>query len=46
VQGYRLVLQGLIFPAPVPLFATWQSNAVGEATIMAQALDAQRLPVT
>jgi hypothetical protein len=46
VQGYRLVLQGLVFPYPVPLFATWQSNAVGEATIMAQALNEQRLPVT
>lgn len=23
VQGYRLVLQGLVFPAPVPLFAVW-----------------------
>jgi hypothetical protein len=46
VQGYRLVLQGLVFPYPVPLFATWQSNAKGEATIMAQALDEQRLPVT
>ena len=46
VQGYRLVLQGLVFPCPVPLFATWQSNAVGEATIMAEALEAKRLPVT
>jgi hypothetical protein len=31
VQGYRLVLQGLVFPAPVPLFARWCSNAVGKA---------------
>ena len=23
VQGYRLVLQGLVFPTPVPLFARW-----------------------
>jgi len=46
VQGYRLVLQGLVFPHPVPLWATWQPNSVGEATIMAQALAAQQLPVT
>lgn len=46
VQGYRLVLQGLVFPYPVPLFATWQSNSVGEATIMARALAEKRLPVT
>lgn len=46
VQGYRLVLQGLVFPCPVPLFATWQSNSVGEATIMAQALTAKRLSIT
>ena len=31
VQGYRLVLQGLVFPAPVPLFARWCSNSVGKA---------------
>ncbi|MCA1617653.1 MAG: hypothetical protein LC729_04700 [Acidobacteria bacterium] len=46
VQGYRLVLQALVFPSPVPLFATWQSNAVGEATIMAHAMRSKRLPVT
>lgn len=46
VQGYRLVLQGLVFPAPVPLFAAWRSNSEGEATIMAQALAEHRLPVT
>src|SRR5215207_8884939 len=46
VQGYRLVLQGLVFPAPVPLFAAWRLNSEGEATIMAQALERQSLPVT
>jgi hypothetical protein len=44
VQGYRLVLQGLVFPEPVPLFAAWRRNS--EATIMAQALEEERLPVT
>lgn len=46
VQGYRLVLQGLVFPAPVPLFAVWRTNSEGEATIMAQALAQHRFPVT
>ncbi len=26
IQGYRLVVQTLCFPAPVPLFAAWVSN--------------------
>lgn len=46
VQGYRLVLQGLVFPEPVPLFAAWRLNSEGEATIMARALAEQSLPVT
>jgi hypothetical protein len=46
VQGYRLVLQGLVFPEPVPLFAAWRLNSEGEATIMAQALKEEHLPVT
>jgi len=46
VQGYRLVRQGLVFPAPVPLFARWCSNAVGESTVLQAALAANHLPVT
>jgi hypothetical protein len=46
VQGYRLVLQGLVFPAPVPLFAHWGPNAVGESTVLAAALAADHLPLT
>jgi hypothetical protein len=46
VHGYRLVLQGLVFPAPVPLFARWCSNALGESTVREQALAAQQVPVT
>jgi hypothetical protein len=46
VQGYRLVLQGLAFPRPVPLWAAWRLNCEGEATIMARALEQQSLPVT
>ena len=46
MQGYRLVLQGLVFPEPVPLFAAWRLNSEGEATVTARALAEQSLPVT
>lgn len=46
MQGYRLVLQGLAFPQPVPLWAAWRLNSEGEATIMARALAEQSLPIT
>jgi len=46
VQGYRLILQGLVFPLPVPLFATWTMNNIGEATTVKTALAENRLPVT
>ena len=46
VQGYRLVLQGLVFPEPVPLFAVWRSNKEGESTIVKEALREEKLPVT
>jgi len=46
VQGYRLVLQSLVFPFPVPLFATWQANNMGESTIAKQAIKQKPLLVT
>jgi hypothetical protein len=46
VQGYRLLVQGLVFPVPVPLWATWQPNNRGEATIMAHALAHHQMPIT
>jgi len=46
IQGYRLVLQGLVFPEPVPLFATWRPNNEGESTIVKEALREKKLPVT
>ncbi len=46
VQGYRLVVQCLVFPIPVPLFAKWVSNNTGESTVLKQALGARSLPVT
>jgi hypothetical protein len=45
-QGYRLVLQGLVFPAPVPLFARWCPTSVGESTVLEEALAADHLPIT
>lgn len=46
VQGYRLVLQGLAFPHPVPIFATWRPNNENEANIAIEALLANKLKVT
>lgn len=46
VQGYRLVLQGLAFPAPVPIFAAWRPNNAYEANIAIAALEAGALKVT
>ncbi len=46
VQGYRLVVQSLVFPDPVPIFALWRPNHENEAKVTAQALAEQRMPVT
>ncbi len=46
IQGYRLVVQSLVFPDPVPIFALWRPNHQNEAKVAAQALAEQRLPVT
>lgn len=46
IQGYRLVLQGLVFPVPVPLYATWQPNNIGEASVLKNALNENQLIVT
>lgn len=46
VQGYRLVLQGLVFPFPVPIFAAWRPNNANEAHIAQDALATGALPVT
>jgi hypothetical protein len=45
VQGYRLVLQGLVFPAPVPLCACWRANNHNEAHVAQAALQAGQLKV-
>jgi len=46
VQGYRLVVQGLVFPHPVPIFAAWRANNQHEAHIGIEALESDRLKVT
>jgi hypothetical protein len=46
VQGYRLVVQGLAFPAPVPIFAAWRPNNEYEADIAMEALLAGDLKVS
>lgn len=43
VQGFRLVLQSLVWPVPIPLFATWQPNNLGEGRIFAAALEKERV---
>jgi hypothetical protein len=45
-QGYRLVVQGLVFPEPVPIFAAWRPNHQNEAHIAIEALAAGALKVT
>lgn len=46
VQGYRLLLQGLVFPEPVPLFAAWRPNNEHEAHTASAALGSGALTVT
>jgi hypothetical protein len=46
VQGYRLVVQSLVFPFPVPLFAAWRPNNVKEADLVTTALAQAQLVVT
>ena len=46
VQGYRLLLQGLVFPAPVPLFAAWRPNNHNEADTARAGLAMGALKVT
>jgi hypothetical protein len=46
VQGYRLTLQGLVFPFPVPIFAAWRPNGHNEAHVAADALKTNAFKVT
>jgi hypothetical protein len=46
VQGYRMVVQSLVFPFPVPLSAAWVANNIGESTIAKHSLKEHRLVKT
>ena len=46
VQGYQLLVQGLVFPIPVPLSAAWRPNHENEARLAQQALAQAQLHVT
>jgi len=46
VQGYRLVLQTLVFSEPVPLFAVWREKSRSEAAILLEELQANRFQIT
>jgi hypothetical protein len=46
VQGYRLIVQTLVFPDAVPICALWTSNGTGEPTVAEQALEEGLLHVT
>ncbi len=46
VQGYRIVLQTLVFPSPVPLFAVWRENSSNEAKVALEELEKGRLQLT
>lgn len=45
VQGYRLVMQCVVWPAPIPLFATWQPNNRGEGKVFAEALEKEQVAI-
>lgn len=46
VQGYRLIVQTLVFPVPVPLSARWTGNEVGEPTTFKQMIARHELLIT
>ena len=46
VQGYRLDVQGLVSPCPVPIRAFWRPNHENEAVTASAALAGGRLQVT
>ncbi len=45
IQGYRLILQCLVFPHPVPIFACWRANNLNEAQVALEAIKAGVLPI-
>jgi hypothetical protein len=45
IQGYRLIVQCLVFPHPVPIFACWRANNENEARVVIAAIQEQRLAI-
>ena len=45
IQGYRLIVQCLVFPHPVPMFACWRANNLNEAQVALEAIEAGLLPI-
>jgi hypothetical protein len=45
VQGYRLLVQGLVFPHRVPIFACWRPNNENEARVIVAAIQEKRFPI-
>src|SRR5215208_4107705 len=45
VQGYRLVMQCLAWPVPIPLFATWQPKHRNEGKVFAEALGKEQIAI-
>lgn len=45
IQGYRLIVQCLAFPHPVPIFASWRANNLNEAQVALEAVKRGALPI-
>jgi hypothetical protein len=45
IQGYRLIVQCLVFPHPVPIFACWRANNLNEAQVALEAIKKDLLPI-
>ncbi len=46
IQGYRLIVQSLVFPEPVPLFAVWRKNSRNESECLLPELERNRFQIT
>jgi hypothetical protein len=45
IQGYRLIVQCLVFPHPVPIWACWRANNLNEAQVALEAIKQDLLPI-
>ena len=46
IQGYRLIVQSLVFPEPIPIFAVWRKNSRNEAECLIPELEKNNFQVT